>query len=95
MQSAYERLLKIYNFKKMVYKKRRIPEYSAETSRSRKTLCEDDPSAPKTIAMLPEAIETFREDKSGILSQKKILKIFKKFEGRELWILFAKHSFCE
>ena len=81
MQSAYERLLKIYNFKKMVYKKRRIPEYSAETLRIRKTFCEDDPSVPKTIAMLPEAIETFREDKSDILSRK-ILENFQKIRGQ-------------
>ena len=59
----------------MVYKKRRIPQYSAETLRIRKTLCEDDPSAPKTIAVLPEAIETFNEDKSDILSR----KIFENF----------------
>lgn len=35
-------------------------------------------------------------DGSDVLSRKlfeKFLKIFKKFEGRELGILFAKHSF--
>ena len=91
MQSAYERLLKIYNFKKMVYKKRRIPEYSAETSRSRKTFCEDDPSVPKTIATLPEAIETFCEDKSDIPSRK-IFENFQKNSRAESLLIYSQNT---